>query len=49
MIDPGEGRRESMAISSALAARSVRWALSVAQPMTQPMTRRLNTSITTQQ
>jgi hypothetical protein len=45
MMPPGEGRRESMAIPSALAARSARWALSMAQPTT----RRLNTSMTTQQ
>jgi hypothetical protein len=45
MIAPGEGRRESMAMPRAFVARSARWAV----PIAQPTTRRLNTSITTQQ
>jgi hypothetical protein len=45
MIAPGEGLRESMAIPSAFVARPARWAVSMAQPTT----RRLNTSMTTQQ
>jgi hypothetical protein len=45
MIAPGEGRRESIAMPRALAARSARWAV----PVAQPTTRRLNTPVTTQQ
>jgi hypothetical protein len=45
MIEPGDGRRESMAMPRAFVARSARWAVSMAQPST----RRLNTSMTTQQ
>jgi hypothetical protein len=32
MIPPGEGRREPVAMPRALAARSARWAVSMAQP-----------------